>query len=314
MRSLVLACLMVVFVVGTASAGVKKIAVLDFEDASIVSTDFESNPMAAFAMLKGQQPQQKNNGRIGRSVSDILVTELAKDGTFKIVERNRLDQVLSEQTFGRSGAMTATDAAKLGRLLGVSGIIVGSVTEFNTKTETRGVFGVGTKVKTATVAVNARLIDTTSGEVVFAAEGKGSEEETNVSVGSFYGSNTTGASETLLSGATRKAAIEIIQTLKTNSARIKDQVIEGVVVNVDPADKSVMIDVGSEVGVALNQTMYAIKVIKEIKNRQGEVIKRLTSVVGEFKVKEVEKKVATLSCVAGDCPSIKEGDRVASIK
>lgn len=235
---------------GAASAGVKKIAVLDFEDASIVSTDFESNPVAA----------------------------------------------------------------KLGRLLGVSGIIVGSVTEFNTKTETRGVFGVGTKVKTATVAVNARLIDTTSGEVVFAAEGKGSEEETNVSVGSFYGSNTTGASEALLSGATRKAAAEIIQTLKANSARIKDQVIEGVVVNVDPTDKSVMIDVGSEVGVALNQTMYAIKVTKEIKNRQGEVIKRLTSVVGEFKVKEVEKKVATLSCVAGNCPSVKEGDRIESNK
>jgi predicted transcriptional regulator len=40
----------------------------------------------------------------------------------------------------------------------------------------------------------------------------------------------------------------------------------------------------------------------------------VSSVVGEFKVKEVEKKVSTLTCVSGSCSSIKEGDTIVSAK
>jgi hypothetical protein len=211
-------------------------------------------------------------------------------------------------------SLNATDAAKIGRLLGVSGIVVGSVTEFNTKTATKGVLGIGTKVKTATVALNARLIDTSTAEVVFAAEGKGVEEESNLRVGSLYGSNTTGASDTLLSSATKKAAADVIMALKAHAAKIKDQVIECVVVNIDRSDNSIMVDAGSEAGLMLGQPMYAVRITKEIKNKQGEVLKRLSSVVGEFKVKEVEKKVSTLTCVSGSCSSIKEGDTIVSAK
>lgn len=314
MKSLILLTLLIALAAGTASAGVKKIAVLDFEDTSIASNDLESNPMAALAILSGRQPSQTDKGRIGKGVASILVTELAKDNVFKIIERSQIEQVIAEQNFSKNMSLNATDAAKIGRLLGVSGIVVGSVTEFNTKTATKGVLGIGTKVKTATVALNARLIDTSTAEVVFAAEGKGVEEESNLRVGSLYGSNTTGASDTLLSSATKKAAADVIMALKAHAAKIKDQVIECVVVNIDRSDNSIMVDAGSEAGLMLGQPMYAVRITKEIKNKQGEVLKRLSSVVGEFKVKEVEKKVSTLTCVSGSCSSIKEGDTIVSAK
>lgn len=307
--------------VSTAFAGVKKIAVLDFEDTSINSTQdmqsaLEENPMLVFAMMQGKQPQQKqDNGKIGRSVSNILVTELVKDGTYKIIERSQLEHIMSEQKLGKNGTISASEAAKLGKLLGVSAVITGSVTEFSTKTEKKGVLGIGTKVKTAKVAVNARIIDTATAEVIFAAEGNGEEEESNVTVGSLYGSNTTGASDTLLSAATKKAVIGIIQTLKTNSAKLKEQLFEGYVVNVDPADKSIMIDLGSESGLTMDQPLYVVKVVKEIKSpTTGEVIKKITSVACELKIKEMEKKIATCFCVTGACDNVKENDKVSSIK
>lgn len=297
-----------------AFAGVKKLAVLDFEDASITATpDLEGNPLAAIALLRGQNPPTQDKGKIGKSVANILVTELVKDGTYKIVERNQLESILSEQKLGQS-MLSASEAAKIGKILGVSTVIIGSVTEFNTKTEKRGVLGIGTKVKIASVAINARIVDTATSEILFAAEGTGREEEGNVIVGSLYGSDTTGASEALLTAATKKAAAAIIQTIKENSAKLKEQVLEGFVVHVDTKEKSIMVDLGSDSGLTAEQPLYVIKIVKEIKNQSGEVIKRITEVIGELKVRELEKKVATCVCVDGSFEDIKEGDKVSSAK
>lgn len=162
--------------------------------------------------------------------------------------------------------------------------------------------------------MNARIVDTASAEIIFAAEGKGQEEESNVTVGAAYGSNTTGAKETLLSAATKKALVGIIGTLKENSAKLKEQVLEGTVVNVDSGDKSIMIDLGSESGLVSGQSLYVVKVVKEIKNSSGEIIKRITKVIGELKIQDIEKKVTTCTCSLGDCDKIVEGDKVASSK
>jgi curli biogenesis system outer membrane secretion channel CsgG len=310
--------LAVLFVCGTSTAfaGVKKLAVLDFEDTSTASApDISENPFAALAMLRGGQQQPQQDRKIGKSISNILVTELVKDGSFKIVERSQLERILGEQKLGKDAAISASEAVKLGKLLGVSAVIVGSVTEYNTKTETKGFLGVGRKVKTAKVAVNARIVDTSTGEIIFAAEGKGEEEESNVTVGSVYGSDTTGASDTLLSAATKKALTGIIQTLKDNTAKLKEQTLEGYVVNIDNNDKSIMIDLGSDSGLVVGQCLYVVKVIKEIKSQTtGEVIKKITSLVGELKVRDIEKQVATCICVNGTCDTVKENDRVSSIK
>jgi curli biogenesis system outer membrane secretion channel CsgG len=314
MKRFVLLAMILVCCAGTAFAGAKKLAVLDFEDTSITSsTEMEDNPIAMF-MNRGQK-QQQDKGKIGKSVANLLVTELVKDGTYKIIERSQLEQILSEQHLGKDGTVSAAEAAKLGKLLGVSAVIVGSVTEFNTKTEKKGIMGIGKKVKTAKVAVNARIVDTSTAEIIFAAEGKGEEEESNVTVGSVYGSDTTGASDTLLSAATKKAMSGIIQILKDNSAKLKEQTLEGYVVNVDQGDKSIMIDLGSDSGLTPDQPLYVVKVVKEIKSpTTGEVIKKITSVVCELKIRDVEKKISTCMCVSGSCDSVKENDKVSSSK
>ncbi len=108
---------------------------------------------------------------IGASVSDLLTTELMKIGRYEMIERGQLSAVLGETEVALSG-LSAGQAAQLGKLVGANGVIVGTVSEYEASAqggETRPVVG-----------VSARLIDTTSGKIIWSINnsGQGSSGET----------------------------------------------------------------------------------------------------------------------------------------
>ncbi len=47
-----------------------------------------------------------------------------------VIERKALDKILTEQNFSNSNRADPSSAAKIGKLLGVSVIVVGSITQF----------------------------------------------------------------------------------------------------------------------------------------------------------------------------------------
>jgi hypothetical protein len=55
---------------------------------------------------------------------------------YMIVERSRVDQVLKEQGLGLTGAIDQSTAAEIGKILGVQGLIVGSVGNYKTISST----------------------------------------------------------------------------------------------------------------------------------------------------------------------------------
>ena len=59
-------------------------------------------------------------------------TRSSNDGTFRVIERKKLDTVLAEQDFARSDRAdpSAAKLAKVGKVLGVKYIIAGSITKF----------------------------------------------------------------------------------------------------------------------------------------------------------------------------------------
>jgi curli biogenesis system outer membrane secretion channel CsgG len=127
------------------------------------------------------------------AAQDVFVTELVKSGKFRVIERSQLQALLSEQNLALSGAVDAATAVQAGRLLGVKYLLTGAITEYGTSTagaNTRGIGGlpsvrVGRKKFAA--ALNARLIDTESGEIVWADEGREETKSANVNVGGFGG-------------------------------------------------------------------------------------------------------------------------------
>ena len=83
------------------------------------------------------------NVDVGKGVTDLLVSYLVKDGSYSVIERKALDKILAEQNFSNSDRADADSAAKIGKLLGVDAIIVGSITQFGNDTKNTGVGGVG---------------------------------------------------------------------------------------------------------------------------------------------------------------------------
>ncbi|MDE2293810.1 MAG: hypothetical protein KGL53_17270 [Elusimicrobia bacterium] len=65
----------------------------------------------------------------GALVSDLFAQELLKAG-YDVVEREDAGQVVREQAFQVTGAVDPRTAKKLGKLLGVDALVVGTVSDF----------------------------------------------------------------------------------------------------------------------------------------------------------------------------------------
>jgi curli biogenesis system outer membrane secretion channel CsgG len=165
-KGLLLACAAALLPVGAAAQGASKrmaIAVMDFEYGTIDN-------------WWGQQ-------NIGKGMADQVVDALVNDGSFRVIERKKLDTVLAEQDFSASDRAdpSAAKLSKLGKVLGVRYIIAGSITKFGTEQKSQGlrVKGIGLgggKAKTE-VFLTARMIDTTTGEVMVSAKGQGESKK-----------------------------------------------------------------------------------------------------------------------------------------
>ena len=86
-----------------------------------------------------------------RALSGRFGTEFmgVSKGTYKIVERNQMGQILEEQGFQNTGIVSSDDAVKMGEALGADFIVSGSISKVGTL-----------------FSINARLLNVQSAEVV----------------------------------------------------------------------------------------------------------------------------------------------------
>ena len=130
-------------------------------------------PTSAFAQAKVRVAVMnfENNStwswwgdNLGKAAADELATQLVQTGKFTVLERRELDNILREQNLGASGAVTAATAAKVGKLLGVQLMLTGSITAFSIKRTSIGLRGIGGTYANAESKVDARLVNTETGE------------------------------------------------------------------------------------------------------------------------------------------------------
>jgi curli biogenesis system outer membrane secretion channel CsgG len=127
------------------------------------------------------------------AVQDVFVTELVKSGKFRVVEREQLQALMQEKNLTLSGDLDPSTAVKVGKLLGVNYLLTGSVTEYGVTDKGGHGRGVGrlpgfsAGKRSFVAAVNARLIDTNTGEIAWADEATAEESSVKVSVGGFGG-------------------------------------------------------------------------------------------------------------------------------
>ncbi len=107
---------------------------------------------------------------LGENVSDMFTTEMISVPGLSIVERSRLVNILKEQKLGLSGVVDMQTAQEVGKVLGVEGIIFGSIGEYGQKL-TRGTFSVGME---STFSISLKLVMVKTGLVVWSASATGS--------------------------------------------------------------------------------------------------------------------------------------------
>lgn len=178
--------------------GLEKIAILNFQNRSDVHwrytsrndygsqlTDYmiamlleehrgvytkESNKANKATTADASFKQFKENRKANKYAKGENYMERYKTNVYTLVERDKLDQIMSEQSLGAAGAVSDGDAAKIGQLLGLDVIISGGYTSDVKQSVSRSgssssTGGYSAKI-VVTVDVTMKIISVETGEVL----------------------------------------------------------------------------------------------------------------------------------------------------
>jgi curli biogenesis system outer membrane secretion channel CsgG len=286
----------------------KRVAVFDFDYATVHSQS---------AALFGSDVD------VGKGMADLLVKYLVKDGTYSVIERKALDKILAEQNFSTSDRANPASAAKLGKLLGVDAIIIGSITQFGGENKDTkvggggggfGGFGLGgfsKKKSKAIVAADARIVDIDTGEILAVADGKGESQRESTALlggGGHWGGWGAGGvdfgssnfQETIIGEAVSKAMEQLSSGVVAGAPKlaVRTVLVQGMVAFVDA--NGVVLNVGAKAGVKAGDRLSVERVTREIKDPStGAVIRRMSSKIGVVEVTEVDEGSAVAKIVDG---------------
>ena len=161
-------------------------------------------------------------GSVGWDLSDMLSNELAATGSFRVVERAKLEPILAEQDLADYGRVAEGTGAEVGKLTGATYLVLGSVSAYEENVKgTGGGIGfkgirVGGKKGKAYMAVDLRVVNTTTGELEFVrtVEGRSSSKGLDVGVwkSGFHG-DLAQYEKTPTGKAIRACMIEIVDYL-----------------------------------------------------------------------------------------------------
>jgi len=277
--------------------------------ALVCSTAYAGLPRIAVMALENKAGN--NAWDIGTGVADMLTTELVQTKKFRVLERAEINKVMQEQNFGQSGRVTAESAAKLGKILGVEYMIIGSVDEFGTASDGAGAFGVGLKRYTANVGLDIRAIDVATSEIIGAATGKANKSVVGVSISNndILPTNVNFGSDHFNSSLIGKATREAVQSAsKQITKTIGSGNWKGSIIKVNE-DGTVLINGGETAEIKVDDIFAVMKKGEEMKDPEtGEVITEEPKEIAELKVVEVKAKYSVCKVKSGSGISI--GDKI----
>jgi len=280
----------------------KRVAVMNFDYATV-----QTSVQAVFG----------TNKDIGAGITDLLVDKLVQDGVFSVIERKELDKILKEQNFSNSDRADASSAAKIARILGVDGMIIGSITQFGRDDKSTAVgggalghvtgrFGVGGVKKTeanAVVQITARIIDTSTAEILASASGLGESTRKGTGLlgagGSAYGPEaglgidmkSSNFANTIIGEAVGKAVQDLGSKLEASASRLPTVVVQvsGTVADASP-DGTLIINVGSKAGLKVGDKLDVKRATRTITDpATGKVLRKVEDTVGQMVITEVDE-------------------------
>lgn len=251
----------------------------------------------------------------GDGMADMLTTALVKSGKYTVMERSEIDALLEEQSLGVSGVATAESAAQIGQVLGAEILIFGTVSEFGlSSSSTSGSkrrLSVGIKSDQAVVAVDVRMVNSSTSEIVAAENVRKTDTKRGLKLGvrDKQFESMSQFDESLVGKATRKAIDSIVELINTQAPSIPWQGKVSLVNN-----GAVYINAGALKGVEVGDVFEVVRPgQKLIDPDTGLELGTTETVVGRIQVVDNQigtGKAAQCKIIAGDDVQAKDIIRV----
>lgn len=233
----------------------------------------------------------KDNDPMQKQAMDILSSKLAASGKFILLERNDLDVLMAE-------------AGDNMQKIGADYIILGSITEFGRKTEGQQKVFSSTKTQTAEAGVSLRLVEASTGLIIYSDEAKGFAETTTKTAMGIGG--TAGFDATLSDKAISAALNQLVENIIDKCV---DKPWRSYVLSIE--DGTYIISGGASQGISANDTFLVYEKGKMVTNPQTGI-----------KIELPGKKVGTVTVLQtlGDTPETEislcsyEGEAIDSNK
>lgn len=244
---------------------------------------------------------------LGAAAAEETVTHLVGSEAFSVIERSRLQDVLDEQGLGQTGAVEPGTAARIGEILGVQAIIMGSITEFSVDRTSTGLGPARVSYERASSVLDLRVVDTSTGEILGATEGSGTRRFGGAAYEDFEFARDydLGVLQSALRPAVEDAVVGIL-ALADRLAEVAVPVREASVVG-RADDGSVYIDLGEDAGVEEGQRFHVHRVVDEIHDADGNLLDVVTERVAVVEVTRVLSQSSICRVVEGEAM---EGDQV----
>jgi len=211
----------------------------------------------------------KDNDPVGKQALDILSTKLASTNKFILLERQDMDKILDElKLAGNEGYQK----------IGADYLIIGSVTEFGRKNV--GDVNAFSRSKTQTVeaGVSIRLVDVSTGQIIYSEEAKGEAETTNKTVMGL--GERTDYDATLSDKAISAAISKLVENIINNCM---DRPWKSYFLTYD--DNGIIISGGKSQGLKIGDVYEVVEKGKSVKNPQtGMMIELPGKIVGKIKI------------------------------
>jgi curli biogenesis system outer membrane secretion channel CsgG len=311
-------------VLGVAEAQKTRVAVMNFDYATVKTVS---------AAVFGTDQD------IGKGIADLLVDKLVQDGKYSVIERKELDKIIAEQNFSNSDRADPSSAAKIGKVLGVDCIVIGSITQFGQDdkkstiggvgrlTDRFGVGGVSRSKSKAVVQITGRMINTSTAEILASASGHGEEERDGTGIvgsgGSYAGMaggvldmKSSNFRNTILGTAVTKAVNDMGNQLDQKAGALPHNaiVIEGMIADASP-DGTVIINVGSKSGLKVGDRLEVKHPGRAITDpATGKVLRRMETPVGTIAITELDETSAVGKFVSPPATPAQVKDTVSITK
>lgn len=158
-------------------------------------------PIAVYAIRDNTGQLKADMGAastvVTQGATEMLITALHRSRQFKILDRSNFADFINEQNLVVQNRVVSGQGPGLGQMTGARYLISGAITEYQVSKETGGIGlaiagkGGSKEYAKATTAIDLRVTDTTTGEVVWAESFKGEiiGEQVGLQVFSFLGKN-----------------------------------------------------------------------------------------------------------------------------